>query len=71
MKIAVLLDGTGLVVKRVKIVPDEDPPRLLSANLAYPAYTCLADEAHVVGKVLWTVRKVDSRRHPIYDEPSK
>ncbi len=53
--------ATGLVVKRVEIVPDEDPPRLrlLSANPDYPAYTCLAEEAHVVGKVLWTVRKVE------------
>lgn len=59
-EMAVLWDGTGLVVKRVEIVPDEDPPRLrlLSANPDYPVYTCLADEAHVVGKVLWTVRKV-------------
>ena len=60
MKMAVLWDGTGLVVKRAEIVPDEDPLwlRLLSANPAYPAYTCLAGEACVAGKVLWTVRKV-------------
>ena len=59
-EMAVLWDGTGLVVKRVEIVSGEDPPRLrlLSANPAYPAYTCLAEEAHIVGKVLWTVRKV-------------
>ena len=59
-EMAVLWDGTGLVVKRVEIVPDEDPPllRLLSANPDYPVYTCLAEEAHVVGRVLWTVRKV-------------
>ena len=57
----VLRDGTDLVVKRVESVPGEDDPprlRLLSANPDYPAYTCLTDEAHVVGKVLWTVRKV-------------
>ena len=59
-EMAVLWDGTGLVVKRVEIVSGEGPPRLrlLSANPAYPAYTCLAEEAHVVGKVLWTVRRV-------------
>lgn len=59
-EMAVLWDGTGLVVKRVEIVSGEDPPRLrlLSANPDYPAYTCLADEAHVVGKVMWTVRRV-------------
>ena len=57
-EMAVLWDGTGLVVKRVEIVSDEEPPRLLSANPDYPAYTCLAEEAHVAGKVLWTLRKV-------------
>ena len=37
-----------------------DPPaiRLLSANPDYQPYTCLVDEAHIVGKVLWTIRKV-------------
>ena len=57
---AVLWDGPGLVVKRVEIVSGEDPPRLrlLSANPDYLAYTCLADETHIVGKVLWTVRRV-------------
>ena len=29
-----------------------------SANPNYPAYTCLVEEAHFVGKVLWTLRKV-------------
>ena len=59
-EMAVLWDGTGLVVKRVEIVSGDDPPRLRlsSANPAYPVYTCLAEEAHVVGKVLWTVRRV-------------
>ena len=39
-------------------LPTKNPPRLLSANPDYPAYTCLAGEAHVAGKVLWTLRKV-------------
>ena len=57
----VLWDGSGLVVKRVEPVPgDGDAPRLRlkSANSDYADYTCLAEEAYIVGKVLWTVRRV-------------
>ena len=58
-EMAVLWDGSGLVVKRVEVMPHEEPPRLRlhSANPEYEPYTCLAEEAHVVGKVVWTVRK--------------
>ena len=31
--------------------------RLKSANPGYADYTCLAQDVHVVGKVLWTVRR--------------
>ena len=31
---------------------------LKSANPDYADYSCLADEVHIVGKVLWTVRRV-------------
>ena len=61
----VLWDGSGLVVKQVEAVQGhgsdgEDSPRLrlLSANPDYAPYTCLAQDVHVVGKVLWVVRKV-------------
>ena len=57
----VLWDGNGLVVKRVESVNDPGAApalRLKSANPDYADYTCLAEEAHIVGKVLWTVRKV-------------
>ena len=59
-EMAVLRDGGGLVVKRVEILPDTDPPRLrpISANPAYEPYTCLADEAHMVGTVIRTVSRV-------------
>ena len=58
-ELVVLWDGGGLVVKRVEMLPRAAPPaiRLLSANPAYEPYTCLIDEAHIVGKVLWTIRK--------------
>ena len=57
---AVLWDGTGLVVKRVEVLPNAEPPRLrlISANPAYELYTCLAQDAHIVGKVLWTLRRM-------------
>ena len=57
----VLWDGCGLVVKRVEHVPsDGGVPelRLKSANPDYADYNCLAEDIHVVGKVLWTVRRV-------------
>ena len=56
----VLRDGTGLVVKRVEHVRDADPTQLLlkSTNPDYDDYTCDPAEAHIVGKVLWTVRRV-------------
>ena len=57
----VLWDGNGLVVKRVEIDRDdrgEPALRLKSSNPEYDDYTILAQDAHIVGKVLWTVRKV-------------
>ena len=54
----VLFDGTGLVVKRVEMVPGEERLRLLSANPAYGPYTALGDEIHVVGKVVWVLRRM-------------
>ena len=54
----VLFDGTGLVVKRVEMVPGEERIRLLSANPAYEPYAAFAEEVHVVGKVVWTLRRV-------------
>jgi len=59
-EMVVLWDGAGLVVKRVEMLARSEPPaiRLLSANPDYEPYTCLIDEAHIVGKVIWTIRKV-------------
>lgn len=55
----VLWDGDGLVVKRIESARDPGTPRLrlLSANPDYPPYTCLAADAHIVGKVLWAVKR--------------
>ena len=57
----VLWDGNGLVVKRVERVAGaggEPGLRLKSANAQYGDYTAPAADVHIVGKVLWTVRRV-------------
>ena len=62
----VLWDGNGLMVKHVDAVrsgctADKDEPlrlRLISANPDYDApYSCLAQDAYIVGKVLWVIRR--------------
>ena len=58
-ELCALWDGHGLVVKRVEIVAGEPVRlRLTSANPAYAPYTCLAEEARIVGKVVWAVRRL-------------
>ena len=58
-EMAVLWDGLGLVVKRVEAVSGSDPAelRLLSANPAYAPYEVPAQDVHMVGKVVWVLRK--------------
>ena len=59
-EMVVLWDGAGLVVKRVEVLPHAEPPRLrlISANPSYEPYTCLAEDAHIVGRVLWSLRRM-------------
>ena len=49
----VLWDDTGFVVKRVVRLSEDGLLRSLSANPECPPYDCLAEDAHVVGKVVW------------------
>ena len=53
----VLWDGTGLVVKRVEVLPADGALRLASAHPDYGTYKRPADEVHVVGKVLWKITR--------------
>lgn len=59
-ELCVLWDGNGLVAKRVEYVQGSSPPqlRLISANAKYAPYTCLAQDASVVGKAVWSIRPV-------------
>lgn len=58
-EMAVLWDGLGLVVKRLEAVSGSDPAelRLISANPVYEPYTVPAQDVHIVGKVIWVLRK--------------
>ena len=58
----VLWDGNGLVVKHVDAVHGDgmgrDEPhrlRLISANPDYLPYSCLAQDVHILGTVLWVI----------------
>ena len=57
-ELAVLRDGLGLVVKRVKAVSCSEPAelRLISANPVYEPYAVPAQDVHMVGKVVWVLR---------------
>ena len=52
--------GGGLAVKSFGTLRGDEQPRwrLISANLAYEPYACLADEGHIVGTVPWTVKRM-------------
>ena len=60
-EMCVLWDGAGLVVKRVEYLPDPEGPsrlRLKSANPDYDDYDCLVQDIHLLGRVVWSIRKV-------------
>lgn len=51
-------DGVGLVAKQVRYVNDEGGSARLRLKSASPDHNCLAEDVHIVGKVLRTVRWV-------------
>lgn len=58
--IFVIWDGMGLVAKRVEHEPNSDPPSVVirSVNPDYPTYERLAEEINIVGRVIWTARRL-------------
>ena len=54
-----------MVIRRVEAahgdrVDGDEPPRLrlISANPDYAPCSCLVEDVHILGKVLWVVRRV-------------
>jgi len=55
-----LWDGCGLVVKWVERMHDSDPPKLrvMSENKRFSDYEVLAEEARIIGRVVWFARRM-------------
>jgi phage repressor protein C with HTH and peptisase S24 domain len=53
-------DGMGLVAKRIEHEPNSDPPMLVikSVNPEYQTYQRMAEEVHIIGRVVWTSRRL-------------
>jgi transcriptional regulator with XRE-family HTH domain len=55
-----LWDGFGVVVKRLERVPQSDPPAVtvISDNTFHSPYQLTADEARILGRVIWFARRM-------------
>lgn len=53
-------DGHELVAKWIERVPKSDPPmlRIFSENKRFSEYTTTADQANIVGRIVWFARKL-------------
>ena len=58
--IFVIWDGMGLVAKRIEHEPNSDPPKVIikSVNPEYETYEAGADEVHIIGRIIWTSRRL-------------
>ncbi len=58
--IFVIWDGMGLVAKRIEHEPNSDPPKVVikSVNPEYETYERDAEEVHIIGRVVWTARRL-------------
>jgi phage repressor protein C with HTH and peptisase S24 domain len=52
-------DGMGLVAKRIEHEPNLDPAMVVikSVNPEYQTYQRMAEEVHIIGRVVWTSRR--------------
>jgi phage repressor protein C with HTH and peptisase S24 domain len=50
----------GLVAKRVEHIPNSEPPKIIirSINPEYQTYERTADEVNIVGRVIWTAKRL-------------
>ena len=53
-------DGMSIVVKRLELIHGSDPPtvRIISDNGLHAAYERTADEANIIGRVIWFGRRL-------------
>jgi phage repressor protein C with HTH and peptisase S24 domain len=58
--IFVIWDGIALVAKRIEHEPNSDPPKVVikSVNPEYETYARDAEEVHIIGRVMWTARRL-------------
>ena len=58
--IFVIWDGMGLVAKRIEHEPNSEPPKVFikSMNSEYETYERDAEEVHIIGRVVWTSRRL-------------
>ena len=58
--IFVIWDGMGLVAKRIDHEPNSEPPKVVikSVNPEYDTYERDAEEVHIIGRVVWTSRRL-------------
>jgi len=58
--IFVIWDGMGLVAKRIEHEPNSEPPKVVikSVNPEYDTYERDAEEVHIIGRVVWTSKRL-------------
>lgn len=58
--IFVIWDGMGVVAKRIEHVPNSEPATVVikSVNPAYQTYERAAEEVTIIGRVIWTARRL-------------
>ncbi len=58
--IFVIWDGLGIVAKRIEHEPNSEPPKVIikSVNPEYDTYERDAEEVHIIGRVVWTARRL-------------
>jgi len=55
-----LWDGFGVVVKRIEVIPNSEPPtvRVVSDNAHHSTYERTVDEINIIGRIVWYARKL-------------
>lgn len=58
--IFVIWDGMGIVAKRIEHIPDSEPPKIIikSLNPEYQTYERDAEEVNIIGRVIWTAKRL-------------